>query len=403
MNDIKKSVTLPASTFDSAISSRLSVLNAKNLERTSIPDQVLFYEEENVYILGEQRTIKRLYVRRPDVKYVGVGWVINEDINFCMICAKQFGFFLYRHHCRSCGNLVCDGCSPYLFVLEELELDGEQRVCIQCYWGQDPVHVARWRLNSEYGDDIDDRLEDNESDSLRIHSEHSYSKLEPTVMAPQFTVSSHVGNSDLQSTTPTKYVASPSTPTPTTPQDPQPALPSPFQVRSPSQRSPLSNVQTSQHVVKAPEISSSSNLISGTNPISNPLRSANRNGSSQHSPREVTTLPSSFARDGLSKEPVIVIPVPGVVLKSKGRSGDKVFINICHSSLIPSLLPSAIQSTSRSASASNASFNIIVGHIRETTDKAGDKSRLIDVGINSERFKECMEATDSSARDTVSY
>ncbi len=91
--------------------------------------------EEEATIRGVTRKIHRLYAKYEN-GFQGVGWIIDEDINTCMICDREFGFFLRKHHCRSCGNVVCYICSPDFVVIEEMLALGEQRVCIQCYWGQ---------------------------------------------------------------------------------------------------------------------------------------------------------------------------------------------------------------------------------------------------------------------------
>ena len=36
-------------------------------------------------------------------------WVPDSDVLSCMVCRKQFGVFLWKHHCRACGLVVSDG------------------------------------------------------------------------------------------------------------------------------------------------------------------------------------------------------------------------------------------------------------------------------------------------------
>lgn len=51
----------------------------------------------------------------------------------CVVCKKKFTLVLRRHHCRLCGQCVCNGCSP-----NKLRLDGHkrpQRVCMPCISG----------------------------------------------------------------------------------------------------------------------------------------------------------------------------------------------------------------------------------------------------------------------------
>eukprot|EP01047_Picozoa_sp_COSAG01_P063218 COSAG01_NODE_8155_length_2898_cov_5.062522_2_plen_313_part_00 len=38
-------------------------------------------------------------------------WVSDDSRPDCTACARQFGLFLRRHHCRSCGGLFCHDCS----------------------------------------------------------------------------------------------------------------------------------------------------------------------------------------------------------------------------------------------------------------------------------------------------
>ena len=58
----------------------------------------------------------------------------------------------YKHHCRSCGNIVCHPCSPDVANIYEMPEIGKQRVCNQCYWGQDPVYVTH-KCSTSYEDD----------------------------------------------------------------------------------------------------------------------------------------------------------------------------------------------------------------------------------------------------------
>lgn len=44
-------------------------------------------------------------------------WQLDSEARFCPICKTRFNFFLRKHHCRKCGRVVCDSCSPYRIVL----------------------------------------------------------------------------------------------------------------------------------------------------------------------------------------------------------------------------------------------------------------------------------------------
>jgi hypothetical protein len=48
----------------------------------------------------------------------------QPDTSHCSRCRKEFGLFLWPHHCRLCGKVVCDDCSKGRLQ--------EQRVCDHC-------------------------------------------------------------------------------------------------------------------------------------------------------------------------------------------------------------------------------------------------------------------------------
>ena len=74
---------------------------------------------------GSKYAVRKVYIRTADSgDYYKVGWILNQDIDECMICCKTFGasymltYFHYerlvvneifftgrKHHCRACGNV----------------------------------------------------------------------------------------------------------------------------------------------------------------------------------------------------------------------------------------------------------------------------------------------------------
>lgn len=93
--------------------------------------------DEKVFVNGVEHRIKRLFIHSSDSgDYAFVGWVINSEMNYCMVCSTAFGMFTYQHHCKACGNIVCDTCSQSRAPIAEIEALGPKRVCLQCYWGQ---------------------------------------------------------------------------------------------------------------------------------------------------------------------------------------------------------------------------------------------------------------------------
>lgn len=156
---------------DIIFAKRYSVAATTHKER----DDILNNREikvEYANLRGVRKRVFRMY-ERTNESFGGVGWIVNDDIDECMVCGKEFYFFRRRHHCRSCGNLVCDSCSPHYVVVEELKEQGEVRVCVQCYWGQWPVYAARERA---YSDSEDEDSADDDLDTAIASSQVNASK-----------------------------------------------------------------------------------------------------------------------------------------------------------------------------------------------------------------------------------
>lgn len=72
--------------------------------------------------------------RRP------VYWVPDDTVNNCKRCKEIFGYLNRKHHCRSCGHIFCNTCSPYFsslpsFLPKTLSeySHGDARLCIDCF------------------------------------------------------------------------------------------------------------------------------------------------------------------------------------------------------------------------------------------------------------------------------
>ena len=59
----------------------------------------------------------------------------DEQTANCFICACSFGFLTRRHHCRQCGQVVCDPCSQNRKLLESSRTGSLKRVCLKCWDG----------------------------------------------------------------------------------------------------------------------------------------------------------------------------------------------------------------------------------------------------------------------------
>ncbi|KAI1465665.1 FYVE-domain-containing protein [Daldinia caldariorum] len=54
---------------------------------------------------------------RPPQEITLPRWQPDNEVTFCPICRTQFSFFVRKHHCRKCGRVVCNACSPHRITI----------------------------------------------------------------------------------------------------------------------------------------------------------------------------------------------------------------------------------------------------------------------------------------------
>jgi serine/threonine protein kinase len=59
-------------------------------------------------------------------------WIPDSEAVACRLCLAPFTFFHRRHHCRHCGQVVCDQCSKPRLVVKFVDPVKPVRVCILC-------------------------------------------------------------------------------------------------------------------------------------------------------------------------------------------------------------------------------------------------------------------------------
>jgi len=59
-------------------------------------------------------------------------WIPDEVATQCMRCDAEFGYIVRKHHCRSCGAVVCKSCSAYTAIVAGVDKQKEVRVCNVC-------------------------------------------------------------------------------------------------------------------------------------------------------------------------------------------------------------------------------------------------------------------------------
>jgi hypothetical protein len=98
-------------------------------------------------LLDDKKTKDKFFVKEKRNNC----WLSDNNVNKCYDCDVSFGFFLRKHHCRSCGRIFCYKCSdnnaPLLKNLESYPLKPRylshklkdyysreyERVCDKCY------------------------------------------------------------------------------------------------------------------------------------------------------------------------------------------------------------------------------------------------------------------------------
>jgi len=72
------------------------------------PDRALLHRHQARALAAGERPATR--AARAAAKY-GVLWQPDASQPSCRLCSKPFTLLRRRHHCRSCGQVVCDSCS----------------------------------------------------------------------------------------------------------------------------------------------------------------------------------------------------------------------------------------------------------------------------------------------------
>lgn len=61
----------------------------------------------------------------------GGEWVEKASVRTCACCSAAFSIILWKHHCRACGNVVCEFCGPVVYDPGE-KREVLRRVCRSC-------------------------------------------------------------------------------------------------------------------------------------------------------------------------------------------------------------------------------------------------------------------------------
>jgi hypothetical protein len=71
-------------------------------------------------------------LEKINIHWAGTEWIHDSSQQSCLICDRQFSWYLRRHHCRKCGYIFCtQHCSNWK-VLPEIGYLSPTRVCDLC-------------------------------------------------------------------------------------------------------------------------------------------------------------------------------------------------------------------------------------------------------------------------------
>ncbi|XP_054003186.1 PIH1 domain-containing protein 1-like [Hylaeus anthracinus] len=112
---------------------------------------------------------------------------------------------------------------------------------------------------------------------------------------------------------------------------------------------------------------------------------------------KILTLPENVSQiDGITKQPdskpfFIIQPAPGICVKTKTDSGEKVFLNICTSDKIPAPEDISDEKLVELLLEENPNYFVplSIGSERIEVDRGGSPCTIYDVAYNTTYFKKC--------------
>ncbi|KAJ0160187.1 Fyve, RhoGef and Ph domain-containing protein [Colletotrichum tanaceti] len=74
--------------------------------------------------------------RSSPPEFIYPRWQPDAEVTLCPICHVQFSIFVRKHHCRKCGRVVCNACSPHRITIPYqyiVQPPGQPRLAAQRY------------------------------------------------------------------------------------------------------------------------------------------------------------------------------------------------------------------------------------------------------------------------------
>ena len=72
-------------------------------------------------------------------------WMPDHTSEDCVVCRASFSIWRRRHHCKSCGSLVCAQHSRNKVLLPHVNASESQRVCDICFNSLRPAGIEQYQ------------------------------------------------------------------------------------------------------------------------------------------------------------------------------------------------------------------------------------------------------------------
>jgi hypothetical protein len=95
-----------------------------------------------------------------------VVWKSNSSATHCLICEVIFSLFKRKHHCRYCGEIICDECS--LNRIQIYKSQGAVRICDQCVSIQFNRDTYNNKNNNKHDEELNVKIMTNHNVNVAI-------------------------------------------------------------------------------------------------------------------------------------------------------------------------------------------------------------------------------------------
>lgn len=125
-------ISLRKSEFINSVTPKAGILASQVQNSHDSPGQMMQTPKSKLRVPSRKssfrntRSSRAVALPRLDV-IQHASWVNDEDRFSCHICNKRFNVFKRKHHCRACGEVICNSCSLYHRIQSR-----SLRVCVSC-------------------------------------------------------------------------------------------------------------------------------------------------------------------------------------------------------------------------------------------------------------------------------